>query len=242
MIQSEETRRRLKFLRHVPLAAEFQLVEVDLSKMLPQEALAPFIEEISQRQKRRQKREKALAREAARDARQKAAEAQSRQVSNSLQNILCSCICIVMLLDGALWIDAICRAHPWKSGAYSPSHHQIHLLISTGGIRSRESWRWMTQQEKLQQPPAPTPGSRLQLSPAWGLLRQLILRHWAANLKRGVPQACRAPGACDRQEARLCRLQAHRHPEQLQVFGPGITWALMLHHYARLQAPVSRCL
>jgi len=77
MVQNDETRRRLKFLSHIPLAAEFQLVEVDLSRVLPAEALAPFAEELAARHKRRQRKAKAQAREAAREARMKAAEARS---------------------------------------------------------------------------------------------------------------------------------------------------------------------
>ncbi len=81
MVQSEETRKRLKFLRHIPLSAEFQLVEVDLSGFLPPEALLPFAAEISERKKLRQRRSKAVSREAERDARREAAGAKSQQVS-----------------------------------------------------------------------------------------------------------------------------------------------------------------
>lgn len=80
-MQNEETRKRLKFLRHLPLAAEFQLVELDLSGVLPGEALAPFAEELDAREKRRQRRVKAQARESAKDARRMAAEALAKQVA-----------------------------------------------------------------------------------------------------------------------------------------------------------------
>ena len=95
LTQSEETRRRLKFLGHIPLTAEFQLVEVDLSGIVPAEALVPFVEELTARHKRRQRKAKSQAREAAKDARRKAAEARSQQarpgstVSMCLSSVHC---------------------------------------------------------------------------------------------------------------------------------------------------------
>ncbi|MED6105927.1 hypothetical protein PIB30_000051 [Stylosanthes scabra] len=47
--QSEAMRRRYKFLSHFPLTTTFQLCEIDLSEMLPPEALAPFMDEIKKR-------------------------------------------------------------------------------------------------------------------------------------------------------------------------------------------------
>nr|KYP63547.1 RING finger protein 10 [Cajanus cajan] len=47
--QSEAMRRRYRFLSHFPLTTTFQLCEVDLSDMLPPEALAPFMDEIKKR-------------------------------------------------------------------------------------------------------------------------------------------------------------------------------------------------
>ena len=113
LIQSEETRKRLKFLRHLPLSAEFQLVEVDLSGVLPPEALAPFAAELAEREKRRQKRSKALAREAARDARREAADARSQQVGGlsflPLPLVLCPslslCLCLCLSLSLSLSVS-----------------------------------------------------------------------------------------------------------------------------------------
>ncbi|RDX91970.1 RING finger protein 10 [Mucuna pruriens] len=51
--QSEAMRRRYRFLGHFPLTTTFQLCEVDLSEMLPPEALAPFIDEIKKRTNQR---------------------------------------------------------------------------------------------------------------------------------------------------------------------------------------------
>ncbi|XP_027350497.1 RING finger protein 10 isoform X2 [Abrus precatorius] len=51
--QSEAMRRRYRFLSHFPLTTTFQLCEVDLSEMLPPEALAPFMDEIKKRANQR---------------------------------------------------------------------------------------------------------------------------------------------------------------------------------------------
>ncbi|KAH1204912.1 RING finger protein 10 [Glycine max] len=51
--QTEAIRRRYRFLSHFPLTTTFQLCEVDLSEMLPPEALAPFIDEIKKRANQR---------------------------------------------------------------------------------------------------------------------------------------------------------------------------------------------
>ncbi|CAI8613486.1 unnamed protein product [Vicia faba] len=51
--QSEAMRRRYRFLSHFPLTTTFQLCEVDLSEMLPAEALAPFLDEIKNRANQR---------------------------------------------------------------------------------------------------------------------------------------------------------------------------------------------
>ncbi|KAK2361566.1 RING/U-box superfamily protein [Trifolium repens] len=51
--QSEAMRRRYRFLSHFPLTTTFQLCEVDLSEMLPPEALAPFMDEIKNRANQR---------------------------------------------------------------------------------------------------------------------------------------------------------------------------------------------
>jgi hypothetical protein len=64
--QTEETRRRYKFLAHVPLTSSFSLVEVNLSGVVPPEAMEPFAAEA---QKRKARREKAV-RQAASEKRQ----------------------------------------------------------------------------------------------------------------------------------------------------------------------------
>lgn len=53
--QTEGTRKRYRYLSHLPLTAHFQLCEVDLSEMLPPEAFTPFSEEIRTRQQRRRR-------------------------------------------------------------------------------------------------------------------------------------------------------------------------------------------
>ncbi|ESW33615.1 hypothetical protein PHAVU_001G084800 [Phaseolus vulgaris] len=51
--QSEAMRRRYRFLSHFPLTTTFQLCEVDLSELLPPEALTPFMDEIKKRANQR---------------------------------------------------------------------------------------------------------------------------------------------------------------------------------------------
>ncbi|XP_059294373.1 uncharacterized protein LOC132047359 isoform X2 [Lycium ferocissimum] len=51
--QSEAMRRRYRFLSHFSLTTTFQLCEIDLSKILPMDALSPFMEEIKSREKQR---------------------------------------------------------------------------------------------------------------------------------------------------------------------------------------------
>lgn len=68
MVQTEATRKRMKHLAHLPLSGAFKLAEVDLTPLLPSEALAPFAEEISGRQKRRDRRAEQEARVAQREA------------------------------------------------------------------------------------------------------------------------------------------------------------------------------
>ena len=78
MEQTEESRRRYKFLAHVPLTSSFSLVEVDLSGVVPPEALEPFAAEARKRKARRERavrqaaserRQEERAERAARDAR-----------------------------------------------------------------------------------------------------------------------------------------------------------------------------
>ncbi|XP_039026072.1 RING finger protein 10-like isoform X2 [Hibiscus syriacus] len=56
--QSEAVRRRYRYLSHFSLTTTFQLCEIDLSGILPPDALLPFMDEI----KRREKQRKQLAR------------------------------------------------------------------------------------------------------------------------------------------------------------------------------------
>ncbi|XP_015065585.1 RING finger protein 10 isoform X2 [Solanum pennellii] len=53
MTQSEAMRRRYRFLSHFSLTTTFQLCEIDLSKIMPMDALSPFMEEIRSREKQR---------------------------------------------------------------------------------------------------------------------------------------------------------------------------------------------
>ncbi|XP_015893892.3 uncharacterized protein LOC107427986 isoform X1 [Ziziphus jujuba] len=51
--QSEAMRRRYRYLSHFSLTTTFQLCEIDLSELLPPEALIPFVDEIKKREKQR---------------------------------------------------------------------------------------------------------------------------------------------------------------------------------------------
>ncbi|GMH25686.1 hypothetical protein Nepgr_027529 [Nepenthes gracilis] len=53
--QSEATRKRYRFLSHLPLTATFQLCEIDLRENLPSDALSPFMDEIKRRGKQRKR-------------------------------------------------------------------------------------------------------------------------------------------------------------------------------------------
>lgn len=67
--QTEGTRKRYRYLSHLPLTANFQLCEVDLNGMLPPEAFSPFSEEIRVRQQRRRRAIKLEKNERAREER-----------------------------------------------------------------------------------------------------------------------------------------------------------------------------
>lgn len=71
--QTEGTRKRFKFLSHLPLTATFRFAEVDLAAVLPPAALAPFADELQRRRQSRQRARLAQEREdrirAAREAR-----------------------------------------------------------------------------------------------------------------------------------------------------------------------------
>ncbi|GLT81591.1 hypothetical protein SLE2022_000330 [Rubroshorea leprosula] len=51
--QSEAMRRRYRYLSHFSLTTTFQLCEIDLSRVLPPDALLPFLDEIKKREKQR---------------------------------------------------------------------------------------------------------------------------------------------------------------------------------------------
>lgn len=53
--QSEAMRRRYRFLSHFSLTTTFQFCEIDLSGMLPGDALSPFMDEIKNREKQRKR-------------------------------------------------------------------------------------------------------------------------------------------------------------------------------------------
>ncbi|XP_052196568.1 uncharacterized protein LOC127803946 isoform X2 [Diospyros lotus] len=53
--QSEAMRRRYRFLSHFSLTTTFQLCEIDLSDLLPPDALSPFMDEIKNREKQRKR-------------------------------------------------------------------------------------------------------------------------------------------------------------------------------------------
>ncbi|KAK1309713.1 hypothetical protein QJS10_CPA08g00416 [Acorus calamus] len=53
VIQSGSMRKRYRFLSHFSLTTTFQLCEIDLSEILPPDALSPFIEEIRRRENQR---------------------------------------------------------------------------------------------------------------------------------------------------------------------------------------------
>lgn len=67
-VQTEGLRKRLRALAHLPLSGSFQQCEVDLTGIMPPEAMAPFASELAQRSKRRMQQAKQEAREAAREA------------------------------------------------------------------------------------------------------------------------------------------------------------------------------
>lgn len=76
--QTEATRKRYRYLSHLPLTANFQLCEVDLSEMVPSEAFTPFLEEIRTRQQRRRRRLQLEKSEKAKEERLAAAAMASR--------------------------------------------------------------------------------------------------------------------------------------------------------------------
>lgn len=55
---SEESRKRWKFLRHLPLSTPFTVVEVDLSEFVSEEVMTEFASQIDYRKTRRTQRAK----------------------------------------------------------------------------------------------------------------------------------------------------------------------------------------
>lgn len=53
--QSQEMRKRYRYLSHFSLTTTFQLCEIDLSDSLPRDAFSPFIDEIKNREKQRKR-------------------------------------------------------------------------------------------------------------------------------------------------------------------------------------------
>ncbi|PNH10725.1 RING finger protein 10 [Tetrabaena socialis] len=68
VVQTEATRRRWRFLAHLPLSGAFRLCELALGELLPPEALAPFAEELAARDKRRRRQRADERRQAAAEA------------------------------------------------------------------------------------------------------------------------------------------------------------------------------
>lgn len=79
VVQTYDTRKRWKSLSHLPLSGAFRLCELDMSEILPPEALEPFSHEIQQRERRRERmreEEERLAQEEAEAAKKLAAARQ----------------------------------------------------------------------------------------------------------------------------------------------------------------------
>ena len=51
--QNENTRKRYKFLSHLPLTCQFQFVEIDMRPLVDKESIAPFQEEFTKRHRHR---------------------------------------------------------------------------------------------------------------------------------------------------------------------------------------------
>eukprot|EP00892_Ulva_mutabilis_P009215 jgi/Ulvmu1/6666/UM003_0304.1 len=83
LAQTAATRRALQPMSHVPLTAEFRLVEVDLAPLLPAEALAPFKDELAARAARRARERARAKRDAARAAAAAAAAEKTRKFDMS---------------------------------------------------------------------------------------------------------------------------------------------------------------
>lgn len=87
VVQGDATRRRWRFLGHLPLTGEFKLVEIQMAGMVPPEALAPFADELAARDKRRRKAKAGERRQAAAEA-AAAARAAAARIGPSSEELL----------------------------------------------------------------------------------------------------------------------------------------------------------
>lgn len=56
--QTEVSRKKFKFLGHIPLSCEFKFVELDMKKVVSHDALKPFLDELNRRTKKRLKQKR----------------------------------------------------------------------------------------------------------------------------------------------------------------------------------------
>ncbi|GAX85254.1 hypothetical protein CEUSTIGMA_g12673.t1, partial [Chlamydomonas eustigma] len=77
--QTEVTRKRWRFLAHLPITASFKLAEVSLEHLIPHSSLTPFAEELMQRDKRRKRRAAEERKQAAREAAEARAAAEAKR-------------------------------------------------------------------------------------------------------------------------------------------------------------------
>ncbi|GLI59590.1 hypothetical protein VaNZ11_001518 [Volvox africanus] len=68
VVQAEATRRRWRFLSHLPLSGAFKLCEVAMADLVPPETLIPFADELAVREKRRRRQRADERRQAAAEA------------------------------------------------------------------------------------------------------------------------------------------------------------------------------
>ncbi|KAG2495294.1 hypothetical protein HYH03_006566 [Edaphochlamys debaryana] len=86
VVQGDATRRRWRFLSHLPLAGAFKLAEVAVSELLPAASLTPFTEELGAREKRRRRQQASERREAAAAA-AAAARAAAARIGPSVEEL-----------------------------------------------------------------------------------------------------------------------------------------------------------
>ena len=78
--QSEQTRRKLRVLSHIPLTGAFDLCEVELAPLVPKGTMEAFAEELGARRDKRNARAAAEARREEEERAREAREAAARQV------------------------------------------------------------------------------------------------------------------------------------------------------------------